>query len=49
MLAGIYKQSGTIIKLTSILGIGGSTETGAVEEGGESLEQKMYDELRMIT
>ena len=48
MLAGIAAISGTIIKLASILGIGGSAETGAVEEGGESLEQKMYDELRMM-
>ena len=48
MLAGIAAVSGSIIKLASILGIGGSAETGAVEEGGESLDAKMLNELEMI-
>tara|TARA_R100001509_G_scaffold138905_2_gene93231 strand:- start:2492 stop:4930 length:2439 start_codon:yes stop_codon:yes gene_type:complete len=48
MLAGIAAISGTIIKLASILGVGGTSETGAVEEGGESLDAKMLTELEMI-
>jgi hypothetical protein len=47
MLAGIAALSVPIIKLASLLGIGGesSEETTAIEKGGESLEQKMLTEL----
>ena len=47
MLAGIAALSVPIIKLASMLGVGGesSEETTAIEKGGESLEQKMLTEL----
>ena len=48
MLAGIAALSVPIIKLASMLGVGGesSEETTAIEKGGESLEQKMLTELK---
>ena len=51
MLAGIAALSVPIIKLASMLGIGGesSEETSAIEQGGESLEQQMLNQLKLMT
>ena len=51
MLAGIAALSVPIIALASMLGIGGesSEETSAIEQGGESLEQQMLNQLKLMT
>jgi len=51
MLAGLAAISVPIIALASMLGIGGdnSEEASAIEQGGESLEQQMLNQLKLMT